>query len=300
MQELAPIVLFIYNRPWHTKKTVEALKNNELAGESDLFIFADNTVDNKNIESVDSVRSFVKAIDGFKTVNIMERKTNFGLANNIISGVTEVIDRYSKAIVLEDDIETAPKFLEFMNNALTYYSKSESVFSISGYSLPIKPPQNFSSDIYFSRRSSSWGWATWNDRWWKARWEGELYNKFGLDKDIQNAFNNAGIDLTPMLLKQISGKLDSWAIRWAYTHFLNSAYCLFPLKSLVNNIGTDGSGTNFKMRISKYDVNLDLSDRKIQFRKEIGITEEIERQIRKIVKLGPISRLKNKLRFLIS
>lgn len=39
--KLAPIVIFTYNRPWHTQQTVEALLKNEYASESDLIIFSD-------------------------------------------------------------------------------------------------------------------------------------------------------------------------------------------------------------------------------------------------------------------
>ena len=178
MQELAPIVLFVYNRPWHTKKTIEALKNNELAGESDLFIFADNSIDEKNKKSVDAVRTYVKNIDGFKDVNIIERESNFGLANNVISGVTEVLNRDNKIIVLEDDIVCAGTYLRYMNKLLSYYQYNKKIHSVTGYTYPIEIPVDYNYDVYFSPRASSWGWGTWKDRGETVDWKVKDYDNF--------------------------------------------------------------------------------------------------------------------------
>jgi len=268
MQELAPIILFVYNRPWHTKKTIEALKNNELARESELFIFADNTIDEKNKKSVDSVRSFVKSIDGFKTVKIVERETNFGLANNVISGVTEVIDRYNKVIVLEDDIVCARTYLRYMNKLLSYYQYNKKIYSVTGYTYPIKIPVNYKYDVYFSPRASSWGWGTWKDRWETVDWEVKDYVNFIKNPKRIKSFNAGGDDLTKMLKEQMNGKIDSWSIIWSYVHFKNNSYCVFPTKSRLKNIGADRSGIHTN-KTKKFDVEL------YEEETELNLTEEV-------------------------
>ena len=101
---LAPIVLFTYNRPWHTRQTIEALQKNHLASESVIFIFSDGPKTKEDEPKVEEVRKFLKTIQGFKQIEIIEREKNWGLAKNIIDGVTKVVNEYGKVIVLEDDI----------------------------------------------------------------------------------------------------------------------------------------------------------------------------------------------------
>ena len=111
--KLAPIVLFVYNRPWHTQQTIEALQKNELVLESELFIYSDAAKIDDVKQAVDEVRSYIKSINGFKKITIIEREENWGLANSIIDGVTTIVNQYSKIIVLEDDLVTSPFFLKF-------------------------------------------------------------------------------------------------------------------------------------------------------------------------------------------
>ena len=137
MNNLAPIVLFVYNRPWHTRQTVEALQQNELANESELFIFSDEAKDEMATKHVNDIRDYIRTIDGFKNIEIIERDKNFGLAKSIISGVTEIINQYGTVIVLEDDLVTSPYFLQYMNDALVFYEKEDRVVSVMGYCSPV-------------------------------------------------------------------------------------------------------------------------------------------------------------------
>ena len=299
MQELAPIVLFVYNRPWHTKKTIEALKNNELAGESDLFIFADNTVDDKNKESVDSVRSYVKTIDGFKTVNIVGRETNFGLAKNVISGVTEVIDRYSKVIVLEDDIVCARTYLSYMNKLLSYYQYNKKIYSVTGYTYPIKIPVNYKYDVYFSPRASSWGWGTWKDRWETVDWEVKDYVNFIKNPKRIKSFNAGGDDLTKMLKEQMNGKIDSWSIIWSYAHFKNNSYCVFPTKSRLKNIGADRSGIHTN-KTKKFDVELYEEETELNLKEEVIFDQAIIKNFQKFFSQNMSKKIISELNNLLS
>lgn len=244
---LAPIVLFVYNRPWHTRQTIEALQKNEFASESELFIFADGPKGNLTIEqinAVNDVRSFIINISGFKSVNIEFSDNNKGLANSVIYGVSKVIEKYGKAIVIEDDIVTHPYFLRYTNDALDYYENDNRIFSIGGYCPNLKIPICYLKSSFIVHRTESWGWATWKNRWEKADWSISDYALFEKSPKEIALFNRGGDDMFPMLKKQLNGEIDSWAIRWDYTLYKNNAYCLRPTKTLVLNIGFDNSGTN--------------------------------------------------------
>ncbi|HCC80512.1 MULTISPECIES: glycosyltransferase family 2 protein [unclassified Methylophaga] len=240
----APIALFVYNRPEHTKKTIEALQKNDLANESNLYIFSDAAKHQEATVQVQAVREYIASINGFKSVTIINRNCNLGLADSIVDGVTKLCNSDGKAIILEDDIVTSKGFLRFMNNALNLYADDEKVMHISGYMFGIDKPEEI-PETFFYRVPSCWGWAT-----WKRAWEdfepdaANLLDRLNLSKkkydfDIENTY-----DYSEMLQMQASGKLNSWAIRWYASVFLNNGLCLHPNKSFTNNIGLDGSGTN--------------------------------------------------------
>ncbi|MCD6398555.1 MAG: glycosyltransferase family 2 protein [Candidatus Aenigmarchaeota archaeon] len=239
--ELAPILLFVYNRPWHTKQTLIALKQNELANQSDLFIYSDAPKSYKDIKKVKSVRESIKKVDGFKAVFITERTRNQGLAKSIISGVTEIVNKYGKTIVLEDDLVTSPYFLKFMNDALDKYVDNDNIASISGYVEPIYGlPENF-----FLKKGTSWGWATWKKLWDSFEKDGNrLFFEINRSKKKKQFDLDGTCFFYSMLQKQIDGKINSWAIRWYASNFINGKLHLIPGKSLVKNIGHDGSGTH--------------------------------------------------------
>ncbi|MEM5947463.1 glycosyltransferase [Spirochaetia bacterium 38H-sp] len=239
---LAPIVLFVYNRPWHTKQTVEALQKNELASDSELFIFSDSWKNDNDKSKVLEVREYLKTIYGFKKVTIIERDKNWGLANNIIDGVTKIVNEYGKIIVLEDDIVASPYFLRFMNAALDSYEKEKKIWHISGWTYPIDP--DGLGDVFLWRVMNCWGWATWADRWnFFEKKPHELIAKFS-KRDIYR-FNLDGTeDFWAQVKDNLCEKIDTWAIFWYATIFINNGLCLNPTVSLVSNVGLDGSGVN--------------------------------------------------------
>jgi hypothetical protein len=243
----APITLFVYNRPVHTRRTVEALLKNELVTHSDFFIFSDAAKTSSAVESVCEVRKYIRTIGGFKSVKIVERDRNWGLANSIIDGVTAVMNEYGRIIVLEDDLVTSPNFLEYMNAALDHYESDPKAFSIGGYNFPettLPIPSDYSWDTYASFRCCSWGWATWIDRWKRVDWGMDYYETFIRDRTAQESFNRGGSDMSGMLKMQHEGRIDSWAIRFCYGHHANRMHCVYPVKTLVMNIGQDHSGTH--------------------------------------------------------
>jgi hypothetical protein len=238
--KLAPIALFAYNRPLHTRQTVDALRKNELAGESDLFIFSDAPKTPEVAAKVGEVREYLKTISGFKSVSIVERDKNWGLANSIIDGVTRLCNEYGRVIVLEDDMVTSPYFLRFMNEALDAYQDEAKVMHISGYMFPIDLfglPETF-----FLRTASCWGWATW-DRAWKhfSKEPKKLLGEY--TKQTIHRFNlDSACNFWEQVEQNESGIINTWAIFWYATVFNVNGLCLHPASSMVNNIGHDESG----------------------------------------------------------
>jgi len=245
MKTFAPICLFTYNRLSETQQTVAALQKNDFAPLSDLFIFSDAAKELSSLDKVMAVRDFIKSIDGFKSVSIFEASKNKGLANAIIDGVSRIITEYGKVIVLEDDLITRPNFLEFMNQGLHYYEKEKKIQSVNGFSLNIESAMD---SVYFQQRPFPWGWATWEDRW-----DISLFDKESLkeiiknDQSILKKFkNHCGEDVARMLLNSIHNRNDSWYIRWVFNHFTSNKFSVYPLCSLVSNIGFGNEGTHCK------------------------------------------------------
>ena len=247
--DLAPIVIFVYNRLDHTKQTIEALARNDLANASEVFIYSDAAKTEQGAEKVEAVRQYVDSIipdSLFRSVTIFKAESNRGLANSVINGVSEIVNRFGKVIVVEDDLVTTPDFLSYMNRALDFYRDDPKIWSISGYSFKMKIPKSYNHDIFLSYRASSWGYATWADRWNTVDWELKEYQQFSKDHKMQRVFNRGGRDLTAMLNDQIEGKIDSWAIRWCYEQSRQDTLTVYPVYSRVKNIGLDGSGTHSK------------------------------------------------------
>ncbi|MCZ4242961.1 glycosyltransferase [Pedobacter punctiformis] len=241
MQNLAPIALFVYNRPQHTSRTLKFLQQNELAADSRLYIFSDGAKTEKDEQKVAEVRAIINNIDGFKSVKIIERKENSGLANSVIAGVSQLIKDYGQVIVLEDDLVTSPHTLTYFNDALNHYRNEEKVMHIGAYMYPLPEslPQTF-----FYRAATSWGWATWERAW--NNFEPNIDTLISqFDGKKKNAFS---IDKTMNFWKQMqefkAGKNNSWAIRWYASIFLKGGLTLNPSQSLVNNIGHDGTGVH--------------------------------------------------------
>ncbi|HTY12893.1 MAG TPA: sugar transferase [Candidatus Omnitrophota bacterium] len=249
-KELAPVVLFVYNRSVHTGKTLEALAENPDAERSVLYIYADGPkpgISQAGLENIGRVRELIRSRKWCGEVKVIERDRNLGLASSVISGVTEVIGRHGKAIVLEDDIVTSSYFLRFMNGALDGYESDKRIMSIGAYNYPkklLKMPVDYRHDLFLSHRNTSWGWATWKDRWEMVDWELKDRRIILNDNEAKARLNRGGDDLFDMLKDQLTGKIDSWAIRFCYAHSVNGKYALLPVRSLVNNIGSDGTGTH--------------------------------------------------------
>lgn len=265
---LAPIALFAYNRPHHLQKAVEALQNNSLAKDSDLFIFSDAPKNPEVEENVVKVRKYIKSISGFKNVIPVERKKNLGVAKSIIYGVTEIVNRFGKIIVLEDDLVSSPYFLRYMNEALEFYQNEERVISAHGYMYPLKAKL---PSTFLLRFSDCLGWGTWQRGWALFEPDGQKLLKELKERNLEKRFDiNHSYPYTRMLKNQIEGRNDSWAIRWYASTFLRNRLSLYPGKSLIQHIGNDESGVNFGV-LKILDV--DLTDQHISIEK-IAVEEE--------------------------
>lgn len=256
---LAPIVLFVYNRPQHTLRTLEALSKNDLASDSVLYIYADGAKENadkETLEKIKETRKILKQQQWCKEVHIIESDINKGLAASITNGVTDIIDKYKRIIVLEDDIVTSPYFLTYMNASLELYANESKAMHISGYIPQTTGAENL-PETFFLRFMSCWGWATWKRAWdqlitdipylYKTLPERSDFNEFNLDNTL-NQFSQ--------IEQNYNGTLKTWAIKWYSSIFLKNGLCLYPKYSLVDNIGLDNSGQNTYYVDDSYNVQL--------------------------------------------
>jgi hypothetical protein len=245
VNDLAPIVLFVYNRPWHTEQTLQALQKNIYASESILYVYADGPKENstpEQLQKINETRNVVKSKQWCKETHIVEREKNWGLADNIIDGVTSITKQYGKIIVLEDDIVTSPGFLKYMNDALTYYENTNEVMHVTGYMYPLKKQL---PETFFYNSATCWGWGTWQRAWKHFNPDAKnLYDQLVSSNRLYEFDLNKSFRFLYQLTANKDGKLHTWAIKWHASVFLKKGLCLHPNVSLVNNIGFDGTGTN--------------------------------------------------------
>lgn len=242
--EYAPIALFVYKRIEHTIKTIEALQKNKLAIESRLFIFSDGFKDNSDKECVNTVRNYIRNINGFKSIDIIERSGNIGLSENITQGVNSILSKYESIIVLEDDIVASVGFLKYMNDALIIYKNNKNVGCIHAWNYNLSD-KNISHQTFFLKGGDCWGWATWKDAWLLFNKNGDELLKSIKSNNLEFEFNRKGThQYISMLEDQTKGINNSWAVRWHASLFLNNKYCLHPVRPIVINIGLDNSGTH--------------------------------------------------------
>ena len=239
---LAPIVLFVYNRPEHTRRTVEALSANRLAPQSRLIVFSDGPRNDRARVAVEEVRRYVDSIEGFASVETVKRERNQGLAASVISGVTRVVEEYGRVIVLEDDLITSPYFLDYMNEGLELYQDDKEVASVQAHMFPLKSAAALRCS-FFLPFPGSWGWGVWSRSWCLFNPDAEYLLGEIRRRRLSRSFDlDRSYPYTRLLEQQVAGRVDSWAIRWYASLFLLGKKSLFPYRSFVVNIGFDGSG----------------------------------------------------------
>jgi len=238
----SPIALFVYARPDHARRTLEALLKNPEAKSSDLIVFSDAARTPDKEESVRLVREYIASIEGFRSLIVHHRPENFGLAKSIIEGVTQVLADHERVIVLEDDLVTSPHFLRYMNEALNRFAEEERVISVHGY---VYPTEKILPEAFFLRGADCWGWATWRRGWAQFNPDGQFLLDELKRQNLLKAFDfNGAYSYSAMLMGQINGSNDSWAVRWYASAFLANKLTLYPGRSLTHNIGNDSTGTH--------------------------------------------------------
>lgn len=239
MTDSAPIGLSVYSRLAHVRQTVEALRNNALAEHSDLYVFSD-AAQRGSEDGVAEVRAYIRAVDGFKSVHIRERLTNDRVANNR-GGIRELLDQYGCMIFLEEDVVTAPGFLRFMNDGLAYYKDDDKILNISGHTPNLASLTSTDEDVYFVKRCHPWGMGFWRRSYDLIKY---LPSVAALRKDraLRKSLNEYGNDLFGLVIRDSSGRIDGLDVKACYTMAKKDMYVVLPTKTLVRNIGLDGTG----------------------------------------------------------
>lgn len=291
----APIIIFVYNRADHFTEVYNALSACKEAKDSDLFIFSDGAKNEAGKDKVNEVRAAVTAIKDsgdFRSVTVTESPVNKGLAASVISGVTEVINKYGKVIVVEDDCKVSPFFLSFMNSALDYYETNKNIGSIAGYAPVIDFPDYYNKDVFAAHRSCSWTWAAWKDRWDGVDWELKEMKDFYKSPRLIRRLNSNGSDRFIRLYRQTRGNGSSWSVRFGAHLVKNNLLTVYPRLSYAQNIGCDESGVHStsddaaKMRVdlSKAIENPVLTD--------VDIDKKIQKKLKKHYSYGFVSEVK--------
>lgn len=258
---LAPVVMFVYNRADHFIKTYEALSKCKEAADTRLFIFSDGAKNDSAVNQVKEVRDAIREKlerKVFLSVNVVESPKNRGLAASIIAGVTEVIEKYGKVIVIEDDCVTSPYFLSFMNRCLDFYEEKDRVGAIAGYVPELRFPKDYKDDIFMAYRSCSCAWATWKNRWEGIDWELRNVSDFYRNPQLIKKLNSNGIDRFIRLYRQTKGNGSSWSVRFGAHLVKRNQYTVYPKYSYIRNIGCDESGVHSKSE-DAIKMSVDLS-----------------------------------------
>lgn len=255
--------MIVYNRPERTRTMVESLQHNQLAGESDLFVFSDAAKDENDEVRVRKVRDYIKTIDGFHSLLIVERQEHMGLARSVISAVTQTVRKYGRVIVIEDDLECAPFILDYFNAALERYKEEKKVFTIAGFCFPTLAKDIEMDHTYFLRLFNPWSWATWADRWEQFDPNASGWQVLSQDRRMRGHFDfDNTYKYSRALEEQMTVGIDSWAIRWYWSIYKKNGLNLFPCQTLARNLGFDGSGTHKIFVTECLDV---LAERKFAF-----------------------------------
>jgi acetyltransferase-like isoleucine patch superfamily enzyme len=264
MASLSPIILFVYNRPWHTQQTLEALAKNDLADQSKLYIYADGAkadATEDDLKKISEVEELIHSRKWCGDLEFIKRDHNYGLADNIVDGVTTIVNKYGKIIVLEDDIVTSPGFLKYMNDALDLYENEDKVMHISAYMFPHKEQL---PETFFYNVTHCWGWATWQNSWSHLSTDSvDLAGRINKKELWQQLDKFGNGDLQSQLILNISGKIKTWFVKWHASVLMQNGFTLFPGMSLVDNIGFDNSGVH-------------CSDHDLRKFKSIGTTDYIK------------------------
>lgn len=293
--KLAPVVMFVYNRADHFAQTYEALSRCKEATETDLYVFSDGARSEKDIEKVNNVRAAVREVEEttvFRTMEVIESPVNKGLAASVIAGVTKILEKYGRVIVVEDDCLTSSYFLSFMNKSLEFYERNQRIGAIAGYTPELSLPGNYKEDVFLAYRSCSCAWATWADRWQNIDWELEKVKDFYRNSELIKKLNCNGSDRFIRLYRQTKGNGSSWSVRFGAHLVRNNQLTVYPRYSYVQNIGCDESGVHSKMEDAikmKVDLSKAIENPRL---KDVEVNEEVQKVMKRHYSSGLKSDIK--------
>ena len=270
---LAPVAVFAYKRMDKLEKCLESLDKCYLSENSDLYIFSDGYKGTDDKILVEETRDFIRYYSKnsrFNSVNLSFSDHNKGLAGSIISGVSTVIKKFGRIIVVEDDLVVSEDFLIYLNGALDYYNDDKRYGSISAYSYPLKSLKNYDMDVYAMRKGECWGWGTWSDRWQDVDWQVSDFDKYFNSLKMRHDFDSLEIGLDSMLCNQVAGRIDSWAVRWLYHLYKHNYFTVYPRFSKTSNNGFDNSGIHCDST-DKYQISLINEKTEFEFNKVIPV-----------------------------
>ncbi len=252
-----PIVIFLYNRPKHTKNLIETLKKNNLSKNQKIFIFCDGPKNSEDILKINKIKSILKN-SNLNICKVFFKKRNVGLSKNIIYGVTYILNKFEKCIVIEDDLILNPAAINFMNKMLNFFKDDQKIGSISAYSYIHNYKGYKGKKFYITKRHCSWCWGTWSRVWKNIKWNKINYKNHFESEIEMNKFSYGGNDLNLLLWGQYKNLIDSWAIRFNYFCSKNNLYSIQPRFSMILNNGQDMSGTHEKYKLKK-KINIDFN-----------------------------------------
>lgn len=296
MGKEATVAIFAYNRSAHLERLLKSLERAEGAQETEVWIFCDGASRKGDEQAVAEVGRVARGEWKFRGTRVVSRERNIGLARNIIRGVSEVLEGEERVIVLEDDLVVGEGFLRYMNAALDKY-EGEAVQSIAGYMPRIEIGHTYPYSTVALPRNCSWGWATWRDRWTGVDWEVGDFDEFARDVERRREFDRGGSDLSAMLLRWVTGEINSWSIRFCYDGFRRGMVTIYPTESLVSNGGADGSGTNVG-RTSRYETAMAEGIDIGKMTGDVRVDEGVLKEFRRAYGCSVVRRFINRIKYL--
>lgn len=263
---LAPIIMFVYNRPDMVEQTLNSLAKNGLASQSELFIFSDGPkvdASQDQLDKIKKVRQLIRSKKWCNHVEIVEREENIGLAQSVMDGVSAILEKYDRVIVVEDDVALSPFFLDYMNDALAAYYNDERILSIGSWNY-FAPVEAFESDHFLFRYPDSIAWATYRRSWNLFEKDAASALQTLRQSKKMSSFNgdNNARYFEEMLQMQIAGQINSWAIRWTATAIIHDKLTVLPSVTMSKHLGFGAEATHEKTEVD-YNAHLELSNRKL-------------------------------------
>lgn len=250
----APVVIPTLCRYEYFKQCLSSLSECTYAKQTDVYVGLDYPSKEIHWEGYNKIVDFLSHFDKkkFQNLIIIKRPYNYGIGikgnGNLL--FQEILKKYGYAIFTEDDNIFAPNFLDYINKGLRIYKDQKDILAICGYrhfySIKYKNNTIYRQNVDFS----AWGYAIWEDRYEAVlsynykRYRKKMFSPITWKK----LFNNGNYRLSNFLLYTLP-QWDNYITDNVYSVYaaINDMDVIMPSKvSLVRNIGTDGSGENFK------------------------------------------------------